>query len=154
MQVAFLEKVPGLSGNNAKMLMQTAQSNPGDKVAILKARTLLSFLWMHSLLKADESGFDGWIMFCGPTSSKENVDLLKNFISMGVVSARGDTIDAVIGMVYGKPSWEQPGLIAIKNDIETKSVFINSFLNSSQLYLKRHQSEEEQLLSHFDEHMK
>ena len=144
MNVAFLEKVPQERNPRIKTLRQTFESNEGDRVALLKARTLLAFLWMNNLLKSEETP-DGWVIFFGSSMSRDSVDSIRSMLPRAI----NDTPHAVIGMLYGKPSCQQPGVAAIRNDAETKSVFINAFLEESRRWLEQHEDEKAELLLTF-----
>ena len=146
MNVAFLEKVPQERNPRIKTLRQTFESNEGDRVALLKARTLLAFLWMNNLLESEETP-DGWVIFSGSSTSTNSVDSIRSMLTRST----SDAPHAVIGMLYGKPSWQQPGVAAIRNDAETKSVFINAFLEESRRWLEQHEDENAELLSTFVE---
>lgn len=136
MNVAFLEKVP--STDKRYLLKPTLEVNPGDSTALLKARTLLSFLWGQGLLQSRDAP-DGWILMHGPTTTKEQIDTIQLMLSRK--SSVSDAPHAVIGMKYGTPSWEQPGIAAIKNDPEIQSIFVNSFLEGSKRWLIKHPDE-------------
>lgn len=104
-------------------------STEQSAVALLKARTYLSFLLDNQRLSSDVDASGNWIMY------------YPKGIDIGPIPKVDELEKEVVAIIPCKlhmPTWHQPGTAMVMNTLENKTLFIESFLDSSRKWLEKH----------------
>ncbi len=141
MNVAYLESAP--RERHQYNFVNSFTFNPGDKVATLKARTLLAFYAEKKELRSEPHVSDGnnWIIHFGPKVTDEKLAEFKTFIPSKLSPIGLGVIDAVIAIEYEAQAAEQPAIIAVRDDPVVNAIFVNAFLDSSKRWLHKRPDE-------------
>src|ERR1051325_11518405 len=129
MNVAYLESAPReLQQYN---FVNSFVFNAGDRVATLKARTLLAYYAENKQLRSEACVSDGnnWVIHFGPKVTEEKLAEFKTFIPSKLSPVGLGVIDAVIAIEYEAQAAEQPAIIAVRDDPVVNAVFVNAFLD-------------------------
>lgn len=125
MQFAHLKRGSSEYGET----LTSANENDISSTALLKARTYLSFLLDHNRLAFETDNTGDWIMYY-----PKGIDLGP----IPKIDAKLDPeIVAIIPAKLHMPTWQQPGTAMIKNTLEVKTLFVESFLDSSRKWLEK-----------------
>ena len=125
MQFAHLKRGVGDYGDS---LVLHDSHNVISNIALLKARTYLSFLMSNNLLAFEEDKESAWVRYypknmnLGPTP-RIAIDLDPEIV-------------AIIPTKLNMPAWEQPGTAMVHNTLEVQALFVE-FLESSRAWLAK-----------------
>ncbi len=144
MQIAYLKRSSIKVGNQTiGETFSLVEGSNANETAMLKARTLLAYLWDASALPAYEAG--DWCMFYTPMINNEAE--IKT-IESTLLNLSEDTV-AIMPVLYMEDTHKQLGVIAIRKGEELQRIFVNSFLDSSRKWLQTHKRELKELQEHF-----
>lgn len=125
MQFAHLKRCTTEYGETLKPTNESEVS----EIALLKARTYLSFLLDNNRLSFETDKTGDWLMY------------YPKGIDLGPIPKMDELPAEVVASIPTKlhmPAWQQPGMAMIKNTLSVKTLFVESFLDSSKKWLEKH----------------
>lgn len=136
MQIAYLKRSNIQIGNQViGETLSLVEGNNANETAMLKARTLLTYLWDTNALPAYETG--DWCMFFTPMiDNKAEIKTIESTL----LSLSEDTV-AIMPVRYMEDTHKQLGVIALRKGEDLQRIFVNSFLDSSRKWLQTHKRE-------------
>jgi hypothetical protein len=126
MDIALLKRVTVEIGNDATIeTFELIDNMKVNETAMLKARTLVAYLSSIDKLRLIE--VEDWIVGY-PESGMKNISMKLDMPDFPGASA-------MIPVKFREKSWNQPGIIAVRNTVEDRKILFDSFLKSSLKWL-------------------
>lgn len=140
MQFAYLKRETGPEYGDSLVPITTLEPL---RIALLKARTFISFLNDNQLLMMDTDDNSNWALYY-PKSMQHTMGVG----ALPQVENLDNNIVAIVPSKIGMPVWHQPGIAMVRNTLEIQTLFLESFLDSSRKWLEKNPDKFDELQQH------